>query len=190
MSILVVISAPSGSGKTTIAHEILRRHPEIVFSVSATTRKQRPGEIEGKDYYFLTVEEFKKKIDENAFIEWEQLFDNYYGTLKSEVDRAFSRGKSLLFDVDVKGAISIKKLYPREALLIFVKAPDTETVQKRLLNRKTESEDAIRRRLERVKMEMSKEPEFEYSVVNDNVDTAIDSVDAIICKKLTRTTAA
>ena len=182
---LIVISAPSGSGKTTIAKAVLQHHPSIVFSVSATTRPIRTGEVEGKDYFFLTSEEFEAKVQQGDLVEWEEIYGNYYGTLKSEIDRALSAGKVMLFDVDVKGALSIKKHYP-EALLIFIKTPDVQTLKERLTNRKTEDDGTLKRRLERVPMELNLGEQFDYRVVNDNLQKAITEVEAIIKEQMQR----
>ncbi|HWP81376.1 MAG TPA: guanylate kinase [Bacteroidota bacterium] len=177
---LIVISAPSGSGKTTIAKAIMKKYPMMLFSVSATTRAKRPGEVEGKDYFFLTKEEFTSRVERGELVEWEEIYGNYYGTLKSEVDRALSRGEVMLFDVDVKGALSIKKKYGSEAILIFIKPPSFEALKERLTNRKTEDEAALKRRLERVSMELQQADQFDFQVVNDDLSTAIDQVDKII----------
>lgn len=177
---LIVLSAPSGSGKTTIAREILRRHPELRFSVSATTRSKREYETEGKDYFFLTKEEFESKIQKNALAEWEQIYGNYYGTLRSEIDSALQSGKAMMFDVDVKGALSIKQQYPDDTILIFIKPPSIAVLTERLKNRKTEDEATVRRRLERVPMEMAKAVEFDTSIINDDLQKAISDVDAVI----------
>jgi len=176
---LIVISAPSGSGKTTIARAIMEKYPSIVFSVSATTRPIRKGEKDGKDYFFLKKEDFESKVQQGELVEWEEIYGNYYGTLKSEVDAALSRGKIMLFDVDVKGGLSIKKHYP-EALLIFIKTPDVETLKHRLTNRKTEDEGTLKRRMERVPMELELGEQFDFQVVNDDLQTAITTVDSII----------
>ena len=176
---LIVISAPSGSGKTTIARAIMQKYPSIVFSVSATTRPIRKGEMDGKDYFFLKKEEFESKVRQGALVEWEEIYGNYYGTLKSEIDRALSQGKVMLFDVDVKGALSIKKHYP-EALLIFIKTPDVKTLKERLTNRNTEDEGTLKRRMERVPMELELGGQFDFQVVNDDLQTAITTVDSII----------
>ncbi|MBI4547965.1 MAG: guanylate kinase [Ignavibacteriae bacterium] len=177
---LIVISAPSGSGKTTIVRESLKRHPEILFSVSATTRPKREFEVHGKDYFFITKEEFKRKIQNDELVEWEQLYGDYYGTLRSEVDRALRSGKSMLFDVDVNGALSIRAQYPKETVLIFIKPPSMEILTQRLMKRGTETLETIRTRLERVPMELEKENEFHFCVVNDDLQTATDEVDRII----------
>jgi guanylate kinase len=177
---LIVISAPSGCGKTTIARAIMQKYPGILFSVSATTRASRAGEIDGKDYFFLSKDEFQRRVRVGDLVEWEEIYGNFYGTLKSEVDRALQQGATMLFDVDVKGALSIKGAYPDDSLLIFIKPPSFEVLKQRLLNRKTEDEATIRRRLDRVPMELEKGNEFDWQVVNDDLQTAINRVDEII----------
>lgn len=181
---LIVISAPSGGGKTTIAQEILKRHPDLVFSVSATTRPRRTGEADGKDYHFLSREEFEGLIREGQLVEWEELFNQLYGTLRREVDAGLAAGRSMLFDVDVKGALAIKKLYGDTALLIFVKPPDTAALMERLRNRRTEDPDALRKRLDRVPMEMEQAKFFDHQVVNDRLAQAIADVDALVRRAL------
>ncbi|MBI4534893.1 MAG: guanylate kinase [Ignavibacteriae bacterium] len=176
---LIVISAPSGSGKTTIAKEIMKRNPTLVFSVSATTRAKRDGEVEGRDYFYLTEDEFLKKIDEGEFIEWEKLYGNYYGTLKQEVERTICNGKHMLFDVDVNGGLSIKRKYP-DACLIFIKPPSIEALKQRLFGRRTENGTATTRRLDRVPMELEKGQEFEHQIVNDALDIAVEEVQNIV----------
>ncbi len=177
---LIVISAPSGCGKTTIAKSILTAYPGMLFSVSATTRKMRSGELNGKDYFFLAKEEFQKRINDGDLVEWEEIYGNYYGTLKSEVDKALDQGKVMLFDVDVKGALSIKRMYGNDAVLIFIEPPSFEVLRDRLLNRKTEDEATIKRRLDRVPMELEQGTKFDYQVVNDDLQKAIAEVDKII----------
>lgn len=177
---LIVISAPSGSGKTTIARAIMQKYPAMLFSVSATTRAPRTGEVNGKDYFFLTKEEFQRRIQAGELVEWEEIYGNFYGTLKSEVDRTLNQGKVMLFDVDVKGALSIKRTYPQDSVLIFIRPPSFETLKERLLNRKTEDEATIRRRLERVPMELEKGSQLDWQVVNDDLQVAINKVDEII----------
>lgn len=183
---LIVLSAPSGSGKTTIAKAILQKYPAMVFSVSATTRNKREGEVDGKDYFFLSKDEFEEKIRNVELVEWERYPDevhgNYYGTLKSEVDRALAQGRVMLFDVDVKGALSIKRIYGDEAVLIFIRPPSLEALRNRLLNRRTEDEATVQRRLERVPMELEQGSKFDYQVVNDSLDTAIAQIEKIINK--------
>jgi guanylate kinase len=176
---LIVIAAPSGSGKTSIAHEILRRHPDIEFSVSATTRPKRGAEIDGKDYYFISRREFEEGIAEQKFVEWENIYGDFYGTPRSEIRRVVGAGKSILFDVDVKGALSIKKQYP-EAILIFIKPPSVEILYSRLVKRKTDSPESLKKRLDRVPMELLKENEFDYRVINDDLEKAVSEVERII----------
>jgi len=177
---LIVIAGPSGCGKTTIAKAILQKYSDIAFSVSATTRIKRNVEIDGKDYFFISREEFEGKIRRNELIEWEQIYGDYYGSLKEEVDNAFKAGRSILFDVDVRGALSVRKKYPEDAVSIFIKPPSLELLMERLKNRRTETPESLARRMERVTMEMNQAADFDYCVVNDDLDNAIASVDAII----------
>ncbi len=176
---IVVVAAPSGSGKTSIAKEILRRHPSLRFSVSATTRPKRPAETHGRDYFFLERAEFEKRIAAGAFVEWETIYGNLYGTLRSEVDAALAQGMHLMFDVDVKGALSIKRAYP-EACLIFIRPPSVEVLEQRLRARLTEDAETLRQRMARVPMELEQAALFDHVVVNDVLDTATDEVDAIV----------
>ncbi|MGB9851762.1 MAG: guanylate kinase [Candidatus Kapaibacteriota bacterium] len=169
---LIVLSAPSGAGKTTLAKYLLAAFPEFKFSVSATTRKPRPNEINGRDYYFMSEEEFKRIIESDGFVEYEQIFDNYYGTLKSEVENSLSKGEVVVFDIDVKGALSIKKLYPKESFLIFIAPPSLEILQQRLKNRGTESTEQLQKRMERIQMEMEQKDKFDYVLINDDIERA------------------
>ena len=180
---LIVISAPSGAGKTTIAREVMKRIPVLSFSVSATTRGQRAGEVEGKDYFFLSPDAFARGVKDGMFVEWEELFGNRYGTLKAEVDRALLNGEHLLFDVDVKGALAIKRQYPA-ALLIFIMPPDMDVLKQRLANRKTEDAAAVQRRLERVPMELEQRKAFDRIVVNDVLEKAVHEVEQIVQQHL------
>ena len=180
---LIVIAAPSGSGKTTIAKEILKANPALSFSVSATTRSRRADEVDGKDYFFLGEPEFKKRLAAGDFVEWEQLYGDHYGTLKSEVDRARDSNKNLLFDVDVKGGLSIKKVYP-DALLIFIRPPGIEALRTRLLKRQTEDLVTVQKRLDRVPMELELGAQFYHDVVNDDLEKAITEVQTLIDQHL------
>lgn len=173
---LIVVSAPSGSGKTTIAKKILEKFPFIKFSVSATTRPKRNGEVDGKDYFFLTREEFEKKIQNGELLEWEEIYGNYYGTLKSVVETALKNGDVLLFDVDVNGAISIKRKFPDDAVLIFIKPPNMEVLKERLRRRGTENEEQLKKRIERVPMELEKSSYFDYIFVNDKLEDTVKAV--------------
>ncbi|HLT23535.1 MAG TPA: guanylate kinase [Ignavibacteria bacterium] len=178
---LFVISAPSGAGKTTIVRRILEKHPELVFSVSATSRPKRENETEGVDYFFLSKKEFEDRIDDDDLVEFEKLFnDHYYGTLKTFVDDVIQKDKDLIFDIDVKGALSLKKIYGGKAVLIFIKPPDKETLRERLKNRGTEPNDHIEERLKRIDMEMEEGKKFDHQVVNDDLDKAVNEVEEII----------
>lgn len=176
---LIVISAPSGAGKTSIARAVLARHPDMRFSVSATTRPRRPGEVDGKDYFFLSRAEFERRVEAGAFAEWEEIYGDLYGTLRSEIEGALGAGENLLFDVDVKGGLSIKKLYP-EAVTVFVRPPSVKALLERLRNRRTEDAATLARRMERVPMEMSLGERFDHRVVNDVLERAIEEVEGII----------
>jgi guanylate kinase len=177
---LIVIAAPSGCGKTTIARAVMERHPDMLFSVSATTRPIRAGELHGKDYFFLSRQEFEARIATGDLVEHEVIYGNLYGTLKTEVDRALEAGRVMMFDVDVKGALSIRRLYPKDSLLIFIEPPSLEVLRQRLENRKTEDAATVARRMERVPMELAKGKEFDLRVVNDVLARAIEEVDAAI----------
>jgi len=181
----IIFSAPSGAGKTTIVKELLKKKElKLEFSVSATTRLPRETELHAKDYYFLTLTDFKNKIETNAFVEWEEVYkDSFYGTLKTEIDRIWQKGNSVVFDVDVKGALSIKREYP-EACLIFICPPSIGALRERLEGRKTEDKETVAKRLQRVEMEMNLRKHFDHQVVNDVLQTAIDEVQGIIKKHL------
>ena len=176
---IVVISAPSGAGKTSIAREILRRCPALRFSVSATTRPMRTGERDGRDYFFLTPDQFRARVAAGEFVEWEEIYGYYYGTLQCEVDAAMQQGKHLLFDVDVKGALSIKRKYP-VALLIFINPPSQAVLEERLRARLTEDAKTLARRLERVPMELAQAQHFDRVVVNDTLERATAEVQEIV----------
>lgn len=176
---LIIFAAPSGAGKSTIAKRILPDYDNLIFSISATTRPIREGEVDGKDYFFLTEDEFKKKIELNEFLEWEKFYDYYYGTLKSFIQNTLNKGTSVLLDVDVKGAVNIKKIYP-EAITIFIMPPSLEELKNRLLIRKTESEDDLAKRLHRAEMELAYSSQFDYVVINDDLNKAVNEVKEII----------
>ena len=172
---LIIFSAPSGSGKTTIVKHLLAHNPTLGFSISACTRDRRGrNETHGKDYYFYTPETFKQLIDEGAFVEWEQVYEGaFYGTLKSEVERIWSEGRHVIFDVDVKGGLSLKKFYGDRALAVFVKVPSEEQLEQRLRGRGTDSEESISLRLFKVKFEMSFQEQFDVILINDNLDDTL-----------------
>lgn len=171
----IIFCAPSGSGKTTIVKHLLENNPDLGFSISAVTRDKRGRtEEDGKDYHFLTPDEFKEKILHDEFIEWEEVYaGNYYGTLKSEIERIWNGGKNVIFDVDVKGGLSLKKYFGDKALAIFVQVPSMEVLEKRLRGRGTDSEDNISRRLFKAKFEMSFQKEFDIVLVNEHLDTSL-----------------
>ena len=168
----LIFSAPSGSGKTTIVKHLLANNPALGFSISASTRDKRGRtEANGKDYYFLSPEDFKKKIDANEFIEWEEVYaGNFYGTLKSEIERIWKEGKDVVFDVDVQGGIKLKQYFGDNALAIFVKVPSFEALEQRLKNRGTESEESLSRRLFKAKFEMAFADRFDVVLLNEDLD--------------------
>jgi len=179
---LIVISAPSGTGKTSVIKEILKRNRDkLIFSVSATTRKKRANEIDGVDYYFISEEEFKEKIQNDEFIEWEQIYGDYYGTPKSEIERAKKENKHILFELDVNGSLKLKKLFP-EAHLIFIVPPGIEELENRLKKRNTETPESFQKRINRAKMELEMAKYFDYEVKNYELEKAIEEVNEIIQK--------
>ncbi len=171
----LIFSAPSGSGKTTIVKYLLENNPDLGFSISASTRDRRGRtEVDGKDYHFLTPEEFKEKIDANEFIEWEEVYaGNFYGTLKSEIERIWAEGKNVIFDVDVKGGINLKKYFGDKALAIFVKVPSIEILAQRLNSRGTETEESLSRRLFKAKFEMSFQDKFDVVLLNEDLTQSV-----------------
>ena len=178
---LIVISAPSGAGKTSIVHQLLKDIPALSFSVSASSRERRGNEVDGKDYYFLGVEGFQKKIKEDAFLEWEQVYENqYYGTLKSEIKRIWSEGKIVIFDVDVVGGLNIKKQYPKECLSVFIMPPSIEVLAERLIGRGSESDESVKKRLDKAEEETSKSGQFDTIILNDDFKTACEQTKEII----------
>ena len=171
---LIIFSAPSGSGKTTLVHHLLSK-PELnlAFSVSATSREKRHNETDGIDYYFISPEDFKQKIKENAFVEWEEVYkNNYYGTLKSEVERLLNEGKNVIFDIDVKGGLNIKKQYPDNSLAVFVQPPSVDELKKRLESRQTETADKIKMRLAKATEELQYSGDFDVIITNDDLNEA------------------
>jgi len=169
----IVITAPSGAGKTTIARHLLKAIPEIAFSVSATTRHKRINETEGKDYFFLTVDEFKKSIARDEFMEWEEVYPGtFYGSLKSQIEKLWEEGKAVLFDVDVKGALNLKNKFPDNTLTIFIKPPSYEILMKRLHHRATESPEKLHERIHKAQIELEFESNFDEVIVNDDLEKA------------------
>lgn len=170
---VIIVSAPSGAGKTSIVKHVLELLPELRFSISATTRTKRDGEVNGKDYHFLSVDDFKKGIRRDAFLEWEEVYANqFYGTLKSEIQRIWDEGKVVIFDVDVKGGLNIKKYFGDNALAIFVEPPTVQELENRLRKRGTETEESLRKRVEKAEYELSFAPQFDKIILNDNLDDA------------------
>jgi len=178
---LIVFSAPSGSGKTTIVRHLLGIEKlNLEFSISATSREPRGEEIDGKDYYFLSLKEFKNKIKSDEFLEWEEVYrDNFYGTLKSEVERIWSQGKHVIFDIDVVGGIDIKRIYPERTLSVFVKPPSIEELKIRLKKRSTESEDKINMRVAKASIELATAPQFDFIIENDNLEVALKEAEEL-----------
>lgn len=178
---LIILSAPSGSGKTTIRNYLMQKRSDLAFSVSATTRAMRKGEQEGVDYYYLSVDEFLKKRESGDFVEWEEVYEGlFYGTLKSEIERLWGLGKHVIFDVDVVGGINLKLLYPEQSCDIFIQTPSLEELEKRLVQRHTESEDKIAMRLAKAKREIIYAKDFTYVVLNDDLEAAQKEVEDII----------
>lgn len=171
---LIVISAPSGSGKTTMVRNILATDLNLEFSVSACSRKPRGNEVDGKDYHFLSIEEFKTKIKNNDFIEWEEVYEgSFYGTLSAEVERIWQNGNHVIFDVDVIGGLNIKKKYPDRCLAIFIKAPSVAVLESRLRGRLTDCEETVLKRLEKVEYELTFAPQFDLIVTNEVLESAV-----------------
>lgn len=177
---LFIISAPSGAGKSTLINSIINDNLNIVHSVSVTTRIIRPGEKEGLSYYFTSEEEFKKRIDNNEFIEWAQVHGNYYGTLVSEIEAITKSSRDVILDIDVLGAISIKKIDQNNAILIFIVPPSLEILKERLAKRGTDSDKAIERRLQNSVKEIAEIDKFDYVIINANLEKAVDDLRCII----------
>lgn len=183
---VVVISGPSGVGKSSFVDGLLRSPLELVYSVSATTRPRRPHEEEGRDYRFLTREEFRRRVAEGAFVEWAEVHGELYGTLRSEVDATLASGRNVLLDIDVQGGRAVRRVYA-DAVLIFVLPPSMEALESRLRGRGTDSEERIRVRLENARREIELMPEYDYAVVNDDLEVAKQQVHAIIASEMLRT---
>jgi guanylate kinase len=177
----IVLSAPSGGGKTTIAKMLVKKYNDLSISISATTRPKRPLEEEGRDYFFLNKDEFTENIKKDNFIEYEEVHGDYYGTLKQRVEELLAEGKAIIFDIDVKGAISIKKQYP-EAILLFIKPPSLDELKARLKKRRSESEEAINKRLERINFEYEQAKHFDYEIINDHLPHTIKQIEDLILR--------
>lgn len=184
MNNLIIISAPSGSGKTTICKYLQKLDSSINFSVSCTTRQKRENEVEGKDYFFTTNTKFEEKIKDGKFVEWEQIHgDFYYGTLKSTLDEIINKDKTILLELDVKGAMSLKKLYPKKSLSIFIEPPSVEDLKLRLQKRGADDNERIVKRLGRLDSELAYKSNFDYHVINDDLDQAVKEIMNIINNK-------
>ncbi|MFA5816563.1 MAG: guanylate kinase [Bacteroidales bacterium] len=178
---LIILSAPSGAGKTTIARHLLNAGLGLEFSVSACSRAMRPGEVDGKDYYFLSAGEFRRRVKAGDLLEWEKVYpDHFYGTLKSEIDRIHQKGNSVLFDVDVVGGLNIKKIYKDQAMAIFISPPSVEALKERLEKRATDPPEKIRLRLAKAKIEMDRASEFDVIIVNDRLQDALAKAEKLV----------
>ncbi|MBR2367367.1 MAG: guanylate kinase [Alistipes sp.] len=181
MGKLVIFSAPSGSGKTTIVRELLKYFPNLEFSISATSRAPRGKEQHGVDYYFLSQQEFAERVERNEFVEWEEVYQGTcYGTLRSEMERIWSKGNVIIFDVDVMGGINLKRLFGDDACSVFIMPPSIEELERRLRGRGTDSEEVIEKRIGKAEFELSKSSAFDYTVINDDLQVAIKHTAAII----------
>ncbi|MCB0696499.1 MAG: guanylate kinase [Chitinophagaceae bacterium] len=182
---IIIITAPSGSGKTTLVKRLLEKYPKLAFSISACTRQPRPNEVNGRDYYFYTEEEFKDLVDKDAFVEWEMVYTGkYYGTLKSEVQRIWDNGQTPLVDIDVQGAIATQKKYPHNSLSLFIQAPSIQELRQRLEKRGTETPESLEERIKKAESELTFAHNFDTIIVNDDLDKAtmelIDTIEDFI----------
>lgn len=184
---LVIVSAPSGAGKTTIVNHLLGKGLDLEFSVSATTRKPRGKETHGKEYYFISVDDFRKRIKNNEFVEWEEVYkDQFYGTLKMEIERIWSHKKHVIFDVDVKGGISLKRIFGNKGLSLFVMPPSVKELEKRLLARGTDNSDKVQERINKALEEMKLADNFDYIILNDHLKDATEEAESIVTSFLKR----
>lgn len=177
--LLVVVSSPSGAGKTTLCHRLMQEFPKVRFSVSCTTRKPRTGEVDGKDYRFLTKEQFRAMADAGEFAEWAEVHGNYYGTPRSEVDAALQGGQDVLFDIDWQGGRQLKVLYPNDAVMIWILPPSLEVLEQRLRRRATDSLEVVERRLKNAKRELQEYGNYDYLIVNEDLERAYDQMRAV-----------
>lgn len=179
---VIIFSAPSGAGKSTIVNHILKLHPELEFSVSATSRAPRGTEQNGIEYYFFTADEFRSRIDGGEFVEYEEVYhDKFYGTLRSELDRIWSKGHVIVFDVDVKGGVNLKRIFGQQAFSVLIQAPSVEVLRERLINRRTDSIEAINERVAKAASEIEfANGKFDYTLVNDDLDKAFAEIEEVI----------
>ncbi len=185
---LIVFSAPSGSGKTTIVRHLLKQEKlNLEFSISCTSREPRGDEKDGEDYYFISIDQFKKHMKNDDFVEWEEVYrDNFYGTLKSEIERIWAMGKNVIFDIDVVGGLRIKKKFPERTLAVFVRPPSVEELKIRLKKRKTESDEKINMRIAKASVEMATAPRFDYIIENDQLEKALLEADQLVANHLSK----
>ncbi len=184
---LIIFSAPSGAGKTTIVHQLLASRNDLEFSISACSRPKRTNEIDGVDYYFITTDEFKEKINQGKFLEWQEVYENsYYGTLKSEVERIWAKEKHVIFDVDVVGGLNIKKYGKENALAVFVMPPSVEELEERLKLRSSETTETLKKRLDKVNNELTFAEKFDKIIVNDDLENAVIEAKTLVDKFLTK----
>lgn len=184
---LIVIAAPSGAGKTTVVKHLLSQLPNLSFSISATTRPKRDGEIDGKDYYFISPELFQQKIEQSLFVEWEMVYaQKYYGTLKSELDRIWQSNHHVIFDVDVVGGLHIKQQYPAQTLAIFITPPNVTVLAQRLMDRNTENEDSLQERINKAEYEISFASQFDVTLLNDDLNTTLETATRLVTEFLNK----
>ena len=177
---VIIFSAPSGAGKSTIVNHLLGIHPELEFSISATSRAPRGAEKHGVEYYFFTADEFRQMIAEDKFVEYEEVYaGSFYGTLRSEVERIWAKGHAIVFDIDVQGGVNLKRIFGDQALSVFIQAPSVEILRERLIGRGTDTDEAIEKRVAKAEFELSKAPEFDHIVVNDDLATAVETTKQI-----------
>jgi len=182
---LIIVSAPSGAGKSTLVSHLLKKGFPLEFSVSATSRSPRGNEKDGKEYYFVSAPEFRKRIENNEFVEWQEVYkDHYYGTLKSEIDRIWQMGKCVIFDVDVKGGINLKNIFGSKAVSIFVMPPSVSELEKRLMKRATDTPEKIRMRVEKAAEEISLADQFDVTIINDHLEYSFDEIDTVVSEFL------
>jgi guanylate kinase len=184
---IIIITAPSGAGKTSITRYLLQKYPQLAFSISAATRSPRGKEENGKDYYFMNVEEFRHHIQQNDFVEWEMVYEGkYYGTLKNELDRIWNNGQTPMLDIDVKGAIHVQQQYPDQTLSLFIEPPSVDELRKRLFGRGTETDESLQARINKAGYEISFKHHFDHIIVNDNLENACAEAEKLILEFLAR----
>lgn len=178
---LIILSAPSGAGKSTIISALMQKQLKLEFSISACNRSPRIGETHGKEYYFLSSEDFKEKIKNNEFVEWEEVYENhFYGTLKSELTRIESKNHHVIFDIDIEGGLNLKKMFQEDALALFIMPPSVDELEKRLRRRATDAEENILKRVSKAKKEIEKAPLFDKIIINENIESAIQETEQLI----------